>query len=544
MAAKSEAPYSLYCSVCLEAMKKPVTLPCGHSYCMDCVSNYWDLEGQKGVCSCPQCRHTFNSRPVLNKNTVLVDLIERMAKPERTTQLCEKQAKPNEVECDFCTVKKLKAVKTCLVCLASYCATHVQPHYESAAFLRHKLVEVSGSIQEKICSKHDKLLEVYCRSDDECICLLCVMDEHKGHDTVSAAAARKEKQKLFGEKKQRNQQRIGEKVKQVRQLGQKMKALKLSRDAALDQNEKIYAEIVSVADKRRSVVQELIKHQENAASGQTETLISQLEKEIRDLRGRGDEMRKLSSTEDNIYFLKHCKPIFNGTEPKVSLNFDLQQCLSFDCVTKTISDLKDKMETLSTAIKDISDTIETVPDPTTRQELCMYSCSLSLDPNTAFENLLLSEENTKVTWTKKAQEYPYRTERFTKYDQVLCAEGLSGVCYWEVEWKGPRVEVAVCYKGPNMKESCFGYNDQSWSVSLANSGSTFWHNEMKIKIPNPCSPRMGLYLNHKAGTLSFYSVSCSEQLVLLHKVQTTFSQPLYPGFMVSKGASVKIIKQQ
>ncbi|XP_054893690.1 tripartite motif-containing protein 16-like [Poeciliopsis prolifica] len=534
---------SLSCSVCLEVLRKPVTLPCGHSYCMDCVSDYWDLEDQKGVCSCPQCRHTFNSRPVLNKNTVLVDLIENMAEPERTTPLCEKQAKPNEVECDFCTARKLKAVKTCLVCLASYCATHVQPHYESAAFQRHKLVEVSGSIQEKICSKHDKLLEVYCRSDDECICLLCVMDEHKGHDTVSAAAARKEKQKLFGEKKQRNQQRIGEKAKQVRQLGQKMKALKLSRDAALDQNEKIYAEIVSMADKRRSVVKELIEHQENAAFGQTETLIGQLEKEIRDLRGREDDLRRLSSTEDNIYFLQHCKRIFNGTEPEVSLNINLQQCLAFDCVTKAISDLKDKMEMLSTAIKKISNTIETVPDPLTRQELCMYSCSLSLDPNTAFENLLLSEENTKVTWTKKAQEYPYHTERFTKYDQVLCSEGLSGVCYWEVEWKGPRVEMAVCYKGPNMRESCFGYNDQSWSVSLANSRCTFWHNEMIIKIPNPCSSRMGLYLNHKAGILSFYSVSCSEQLVLLHKVQTTFSQPLYAGFMVSKGASVKIIKQ-
>ncbi|KAM4733957.1 E3 ubiquitin/ISG15 ligase TRIM25-like [Anableps anableps] len=543
MAEKSEAPYSLCCSICLEVLKNPVTLPCGHSYCMDCVNNYWDLDDQKGVCSCPQCRHTFSSRPVLNKNRVLVDLIEKITESGQTT-LGEKETGPKEVECDFCTVKKLKAVKTCLVCLASYCATHVQPHYESAAFKRHKLVEVSGSIQERICSKHDKLLEVYCRSDDECVCLLCVMDEHKGHDTVSAAAGRKEKQKLFGEKKQRYQQGIGEKEKQLRLLRQKIKALKFSRDAALDQNEKIYAEIVLMADKRRSVVKELIMRQEKAAFGQTETLVDRLEKEIRDLRGREDELRKLSSTEDNIYFLQHCKAIFDCTEPEVNLNFNLHQHKPFDFVTKAVSDLKDKMETLTTAIKEISETIETVPDPKTRQELCMYSCSLSLDPNTAFENLLLSEENTKVTWTKKAKEYPYHPERFTKYDQVLCSEGLLSVCYWEVEWKGPRVEVAVCYKGPNMEESCFGYNDQSWSVSFSNSGCTFWHDEIKIKIPNPCSSRVGVYLNHKAGSLSFYSVSCSGQLVLLHKVQTTFSQPLYPGFMVSRGASVKIIKQQ
>lgn len=169
------------------------------------------------------------------------------------------------------------------------------------------------------------------------------------------------------------------------------------------------------------------------------------------------------------------------------------------------------------------------------------SCHLKLDPNTAFENLLLSEGNCKVTWIKKAQKYPYHPERFTKYDQVLCTDGLSGVCYWEVECKGPRVEVAVCYKETKLEENCFGYTDQSWCISVSNSSCTFWHNEIKTGISVPCSAVVGVYLNHKAGSLSFYSVSDSGQMMLLHRVQTTFSQPLYPGFMVSRGSSVKII---
>ena len=184
MAKSGKDPDPLSCSICLDILKSPATLQCGHSYCMDCVNGYWDQQHHRGVYSCPQCRHTFNSRPVLNKNTVLADLAEQPSPPAKD------EVGPGDVECDFCTVRKLKAVKSCLVCLASYCATHVRPHYESAAFQRHKLVEVSGSIQEKICSKHDKLLEVYCRSDGQCICVLCVMDEHKGHDTVSAAAER------------------------------------------------------------------------------------------------------------------------------------------------------------------------------------------------------------------------------------------------------------------------------------------------------------------------------------------------------------------
>uniref|UniRef100_A0A3Q0STY8 SPRY-associated domain-containing protein n=1 Tax=Amphilophus citrinellus TaxID=61819 RepID=A0A3Q0STY8_AMPCI len=234
------------------------------------------------------------------------------------------------------------------------------------------------------------------------------MDEHKGHDTVSAAAERKEKQK-----KQRFQQGIQEKEKQLRQLSQS------SSDAAVDQNEKAYAEIVLMADKRRCAVNDLIRDQEKAAVSRSEAAVDLLKKEISELRKREDELKRLSLTEDNVHFLQ------------------------FDFVTKALSDLRDKMENMSRAIGQISET-QVDPDPKTREEFSM-SCCLTLDPNTAFENLLLSEGNTKVTWIKKPQRYPYHPERFTKYDQVLCTEGLSGICYWEVEWRGPRVEVAVCY---------------------------------------------------------------------------------------------------
>lgn len=194
MAESCKEPDPLSCSICLDILKSPVTLHCGHSYCMDCVNGYWDQQSHGGVYSCPQCRHAFTRRPVLNKNTVLADLARKTSGARQPTTPERDGVGLGDVECDFCTVRKLKAVKSCLVCLASYCATHLQPHYESAAFKRHKLVEVSASMQEKICSKHDKLLEVYCRTDDQCICLLCVMDEHKNHDTVSAASERKERQ--------------------------------------------------------------------------------------------------------------------------------------------------------------------------------------------------------------------------------------------------------------------------------------------------------------------------------------------------------------
>nr|XP_046250321.1 E3 ubiquitin/ISG15 ligase TRIM25-like isoform X2 [Scatophagus argus] len=304
MAWSCKVPDSLSCSICLDILKSPVTLQCGHSYCMDCINGYWDQEDCRSVYDCPQCRRIFIPRPVLGKNTILADLTGKMLGTGQPTHPGKDEVGPADVECDFCTQRKLKAVKSCLVCLASYCSTHLQPHYESAAFKRHKLVEVSASMQEKICPKHDKLLEVYCRSDGQCICLLCVMDEHKGHDTVSAAAERKEKQTQFGKKKQRYQQGIQEKEKLLRQLRHKVKALQCSGDEAVDQNEKAYAEIVLMADKRRCAVNEMIRVQEKAAVNQAEALIDRLEKEISELRKGEDGLKQLSLTEDHIHFLQ------------------------------------------------------------------------------------------------------------------------------------------------------------------------------------------------------------------------------------------------
>uniref|UniRef100_A0A3B3SIL2 Uncharacterized protein n=1 Tax=Paramormyrops kingsleyae TaxID=1676925 RepID=A0A3B3SIL2_9TELE len=209
-------PNQFSCAICLDQLKDPVTIGCGHSYCTSCIKSCWDQEDRLGVYSCPQCRQTFIPRPVLRRNTMLAEVVEILKKTGlQAATPADHHAGPGDVECDFCTGRKHKAAKSCLVCLASYCETHLQPHYESPAFKKHKLTDATGHLQDMVCSQHDRPLEVYCRTDQQCICYLCTMDEHRGHDTVSAAA---QKEKQMGETQREFQQRIQMREKELQEL--------------------------------------------------------------------------------------------------------------------------------------------------------------------------------------------------------------------------------------------------------------------------------------------------------------------------------------
>ncbi len=180
------------CSICLDLLKDPVTIPCGHSYCMSCITGCWD---QKRVYSCPQCRQTFTPRPVLGKNTILAEVLEKLKKTKRPVAgPAPCYSGSGDVGCDVCTGRKYKAIKSCLVCLNSYCQTHFEQHESFFKSKKHNLMDATGQLQEMICPQHEKLLEIFCRTDQYCICYLCMLDEHKNHDTVSATAERTEKQ--------------------------------------------------------------------------------------------------------------------------------------------------------------------------------------------------------------------------------------------------------------------------------------------------------------------------------------------------------------
>uniref|UniRef100_A0A671UNT2 RING-type domain-containing protein n=1 Tax=Sparus aurata TaxID=8175 RepID=A0A671UNT2_SPAAU len=195
------------CPICLDLLKDPVTTPCGHSYCKNCINDHWDTEDEKRIYSCPQCRKSFIPRPELLKNT---------------------------------TVSSFSG----------------------------------GKLQENICSRHDEVMKMFCRTDQQCICYLCSVEEHKGHDTVSAA------------------QRIQNREEDVKVLQQEV-----------EQNEKIFTQLIRLMEERRSDVKQQVRSQQETEVSRVKELQEKLEQEITELKRKDAELKKLSHTEDHSQFL-------------------------------------------------------------------------------------------------------------------------------------------------------------------------------------------------------------------------------------------------
>ncbi|XP_070690548.1 tripartite motif-containing protein 16-like [Pempheris klunzingeri] len=527
------------CSICLDLLKDPVATPCGHSYCTSCIRAHWDTEDEKGIHSCPQCRQTFTPRPVLLKNTMLAAVVEQLKKTGLQAAPADHcYAGAEDVACDFCTGRKLKALKSCLVCLVSYCGQHLQPHYESAAFKKHKLVEPSRKLQENICSRHDEVMKMFCRTDQQSICYLCPEDQHKGHDTVSAAAERTERQTELERSRLNIQQRIQDREKDLKELQQEVEDICSSADEAVEHGEKTFTELIRLMERRSSELKRQVRSQQEAEVSRVKELQEELEQEIRELKRRDAELEELSHTEDHSQFVHSYRSLPALREDTHSSSINIRPLRHFEDVKAAVSELREKLQD---ALRDhwtnISLTVTQVdvllpqPEPTTRAGFLRYAQQITLDPNTAHRELLLSEGNRKVTRVNEEQSYSDHPDRFTYWEQVLSRESLTGRCYWEVEWSGERVAVGVTYKNISRVgetgDCRFGLNDKSWAFYYYSNTWNFWHNKINTPVSGPRSSRVGVYLDHRAGVLSFYRVS--DTMTLLHRVQTCFSQPLYAG---------------
>uniref|UniRef100_A0A3Q3W850 Uncharacterized protein n=1 Tax=Mola mola TaxID=94237 RepID=A0A3Q3W850_MOLML len=389
------------CSICLEIFTEPVSTPCGHNYCKDCIKAYWSVSD---VSQCPMCKETFREAPELQVNREFRDMLEVF---KRTFIACNDSsppAEPGAVHCDLCHGTKHKALKSCLVCLASYCNVHLEPHCTVQAFMWHKLVDPVATLQDRVCKKHNKMIEFFCRDDQSCVCAACLRDDHGKHNVVSVEEELKEKKpQLKVIKKQVKQtlaakrtiaEKIQNSVMQGRQDVEKTKA----------ETVKAFDALVASIETRKGRLIERLEEKQKAAEQQAEALFSQLQLEITEIDHTITKLEELSETEDDFRLLQGLPSVPSTSNSKPHFSARVRPLLNLETVRSAVARMEETLnEEMDSIIEevDLVDKEETVEESVRTKtkmvfndELGMiqrvFSVNVTLDPKTAHPSLILS----------------------------------------------------------------------------------------------------------------------------------------------------------
>lgn len=541
------------CPICLDVLTEPVTVPCGHNYCKDCINAYWDTERDEQAYGCPQCRRAFTPRPDLLKNTTLAAVVEELKKAGQQAAPAERRrAGSGDVACDVCMT--LQAVKSCLVCLVSFCEKHLQPHRQMAPLMEHKLVAPCHNLQENACLRHGEVKTVFCRTDQLCICPRCCAESHKGHDTVSAAAERRDRQRKLAVRQLEIQFRIRDRKEDATVLQQRAEAIDRSAHKAVKDGHQILTQVIHFLENQRCEVEKQVRSRQEAEASWVREAEQELDREVTELRSREDELRRILDTEDDNQFLQRSASLSPLRPARSPPRFSEGSQSYFEDMIAALSQSTSTLQkAFSKKIERISqkrsetDSLAPQSEPLSRADFLKYSCKVTLDADTAHTQLHLSAGNTTATVTSQSINYPSHPGRFTQCCQVLAKASMTGRCYWEVKWEGPAVYIAVAHadvkRDGGWTQSGFGSTKNSWALYCDNATYIFCHNRRTTPVPGPLSSTLGVYLDHSAGVLSFCSIT-NKTTTVLFKIHTRFTQPLYAGFgfHTYPGNKVEIVK--
>ncbi|KAG1962211.1 E3 ubiquitin/ISG15 ligase TRIM25 isoform X1 [Pimephales promelas] len=356
------------CPVCLDLPTDPVTIPCGHSYCKACIADYWDNEGRKsGTYSCPECRQAFNPRPTLCRNTMLAEAVEQLRsgnlKPSGRESIksarraatsaserartrskgAPKRLPASAVPCDRCP-EPTPAVKTCLVCMASFCESHLKPHDLQDKLKSHELIAPTGNLSQKICPEHKYLQEFFCRSCQMYVCWLCTSNQHKGHESLSTQAERSEKQKELGAVLSENHQRLQDRERELKDMKKVLDTLTRSSNMVRDEADAVLSELQESVQRMLDLLQDVMLSAGQEKLNEAQDVVTKLEAEVKQLKNKDGELKELINCQDNIYFLKTyqslCSPLEGGELGAVTANPEA----TFDPVRSVIVQLREKVE--------------------------------------------------------------------------------------------------------------------------------------------------------------------------------------------------------
>ncbi|XP_074554360.1 E3 ubiquitin-protein ligase TRIM39-like [Halichoeres trimaculatus] len=511
------------CSICLDVFTDPVTTPCGHNFCKACITKHWNTNVP---CQCPLCKEECEIKPELRVNTVLSE----MAAQFKQLLLREiSSEKPNtntgEVLCDFCTETKQKALKSCLDCLISYCETHLEPHQRLPALKRHRLINPVENLESRVCKKHGRPLEQFCKTDQVCVCSFCTEAEHKLHRIVFLDEEYKEKKAELGKTEAGVQTMIQERQLKIEEIERSVKLSKENADQETATCMEVYTALIRSVEKSLAQLLDSIMDEHETTEKQAEGLVKELEEEISELTKRSTELEQFSNNEDHLDFLQNFMTLKSAPPTKDWTTIEVHT--SYEGILKT--SLAQLEETLRKEMEVLRAEAEIK-----RGRVKQYWVDVTLDHETAHPKLILSSDGKQVYHGNFCQNVYDSPKRISSYFGVLGKQGFStGRFYYEVQVEGKTdwvlgvAEESIHRKGIFLE---FWPQNGFWTVSLKD-GCEYKalvdfspiHLDLKSK-----PQKVGVFVDYEEGQVSFYDVDASSLIYCY--TGCDFVESLYPIF--------------
>ncbi|XP_078098838.1 E3 ubiquitin-protein ligase TRIM21-like [Sander vitreus] len=509
------------CFICLDVFTDPVTIPCGHNFCKNCITEHLNVNVQR---QCPMCKELFDRRPELRVNTFISEMAAqfRQSVQKKTCSSSEEQhANTGEVLCDVCTGTKVKALKSCLVCLVSYCEAHLELHQKVTVMTRHKLIDPVENLESRMCKRHDRPLELFCKTDQMCVCQFCTESSHKLHLIVPLLEEYKGKKAELGKTEAEVQQMIQERQLKIQELKRSVKLSKEYADKETAASLQVFTSLIKSVERSLAELIDVITEKHQTTEKQTEGFIKELEEEISELKKRSSELEQLSRTKDHLQLLQSfpslnpAPPTKDWTEVRVHSSYE-------GTMSRALAQLE---ETLSKEMKKLCGVVEL-------KKVQQFAVDVTLDPETANPYLILSDDGKQVRLGDKKQNLLDNPKRLS-CNCVLGKQSFSsGRFYYEVQVKGKTAwALGVARETINRKNIFLSLCPMNgfWTVCLSIG------NQYKA-LAEPSSPltlksrpqKVGVFVDYEEGLVSFYDVDAAA--LIYSFTGCNFIGKLYPYF--------------
>ncbi|XP_073339188.1 E3 ubiquitin-protein ligase TRIM21-like [Pagrus major] len=507
------------CSICLDVFTDPVSTPCGHNFCKNCISKHWDT---KDYCECPNCKKRFKRGPELQVNTFISEMVShyKQSAQQRAGSSSEQQAaKPGEVPCDICTGTKLKALKSCLVCLVSYCETHLQPHLTVSVLKRHQLINPVENLEGRMCTKHDKLLELFCRDDQTCVCMLCTISDHKPHDVVPLKEEYEGRKAELGKTEAELQQMVQQRQLKIKEIKHSAKVSRENADGQIAGSFQVLTRLKDIIEKTQAEAIKMIEMKHTLIEKQAEGFIKELEQEISELKKKSAELEQLSLSEDHLHLLQNL-PSLNAAPPTKEWTEVTVPPPSYEGIFRAV--FVPLLEILIIELKKLQPKTELK----TAQQ---FAVDVTLDPDTAYPTLILSGDGKQVHHVDAQKKLPDNPERFSTALFVVGKQVIStGRFYFEVQVKGKTQWIlGVARQSINRKQPIIiDPQNGLWTLGLMNENEYY---APPVRLSLKSQPKkVGVFVDYEEGLVFFYDVDAAD--LIYAYTGCCFTERLLPFF--------------